>query len=235
MYRPRVTWPVPGRADLGYDAACAALVGPDPDRGMRRRRRPPSRGAPGPCQRSRSRASACSRRGVVSTAAPEFAIAYARWLDGTSRERRSQQLAIVASTFTNGAWQPARLLPPRPGVPHVDPFVAARLYSARTAAAGRTTRTSGYPYGPTGETGARRSTSKARRAGPATRCASIARDGALYFQFDATGGGDATARLAGDGYPTAAPIAGSRPPPARATPRSRRMARSGVRERPRRR
>jgi Tol biopolymer transport system component len=154
--------------------------------------------------------------GVVSTAAPEFATAFARdgqavYFDRANDDR--SKLAIVASTFANGAWQPAAPLAFSTGeFRDVDPFVAGdRLYfSSNRPRPGSPDRDFDTWYVVrTGETWSEPVHVDGAPSGPGNQvCVSIARDGTLYFQSDASGGGDIyRAARVGDGYPTAAPVA----------------------------
>ncbi len=184
--------------------------------------------------------------GVISTADPEFAITFATdgataYFDRASADRKT--LAIVASAFANGAWQPAAPVASSTAeFRDVDPFVAGdRLYfssnrprpdSAPGAPADFDTwyvvRGSGGPApGATRETsGSPRDTWSApvhvegAPSGPGNQlCVSIARDGTLYFQSDATGGGDIyRAPRVGDAYPAAAPLAAITTPASESNP-----------------
>ena len=154
--------------------------------------------------------------GVVSTAAPEFAIAFSpdgstAYFDRANEDR--SKFAIVASTFANGAWQPATPLPFSTGeFRDVDPFVAGdRLYfsSSRPRPGSEDTDFDTWYVVRTGDTWGAPVHVGGAPSGPGNQvCVSIARDGTLYFQSDATGGGDIyRAARVGDGYPTAAPVA----------------------------
>lgn len=154
--------------------------------------------------------------GVVSTEAPEFAISFTAdgstvYFDRATDDR--SKLAIVTSTFANGAWQPARPLPFSTGeFRDVDPFVAGdRLYfsSNRPRPGGPETDFDTWYVVRTGETWSEPVHVEGAPSGPGNQvCVSIARDGTLYFQSDATGAGDIyRAARVGDGYPTAAPVA----------------------------
>lgn len=154
--------------------------------------------------------------GAVSTAAPEFATSFAAdgstvYFDRANEDR--SKLAIVASRFANGAWQPATPLPFSTGeFRDVDPFVAGdQLYfsSNRPRPGSNETDFDTWYVVHTGETWSEPVHVDGAPSGHGNQvCVSIARDGTLYFQSDATGGGDIyRAARAGDGYPTAAPIA----------------------------
>lgn len=181
--------------------------------------------------------------GAVSTADPEFAITFSSdgmtaYFDRANADR--SKLAIMSSTFANGAWQPAAPLPFSTGefrdvdpfvAPFVDPFVAPfvapfgagdRLYFSSNRPRPGSTATdfdtwyvvrSGASWGePVHVDGA--------PSGPGNQvCISIARDGTLYFQSDATGGGDIyRAPRSGDAYPTAAPLEGISTPASESNP-----------------
>jgi hypothetical protein len=148
--------------------------------------------------------------GAVSTELPEFAITFApdgktAYFDRATADRSS--FAIVASSFANGAWQPARPLPFSTGeFRDVDPFAAGdRLYfsSNRPPAADFDTwyvtrRGDGWSD-PVHLDGA--------PSGAGNQVfVSIARDGTMYFQADANGGDLFRAPRTGDAYPTAAPL-----------------------------
>jgi hypothetical protein len=165
--------------------------------------------------------------GAVSTDVPEFSTSFSPdgatvYFDRANADR--SVLAIVASTFAGGAWQPAAALPFSTGeFRDVDPFVAGdRLYfSSNRPRPGATTtdfdtwyveRTSGAWSEPVRVGGA--------PSGPGNQVfVSIARDGTLYFQSDASGGGDIyRAVRTPDGYPTAAVVEGISTPASESNP-----------------
>jgi hypothetical protein len=155
--------------------------------------------------------------GAVSTADPEFSISFSpdgatAYFNRATADR--SKLAIVASSYANGAWQPAVALPFSTGeFRDVDPFVAGdRLYFSSNRPRPGSTDTdfdtwyavrSGAAWSaPVHVDGA--------PSGPGNQVfVSIARDGTLYFQGD-TPGGSRTFRAArasgGDAYPAAAPL-----------------------------
>jgi hypothetical protein len=153
--------------------------------------------------------------GAVSTAAPEFAIAFAPdgsivYFDRASDDRK--KFAIVASSFANGAWGPATPLPFSTGeFRDVDPFVAGdRLYfsSNRPRPGSSEADFDTWYVVRTGATWSEPVHLDGAPSGPGNQvCVSIAHDGTLYFQSDATGGGAIyrAARI-GDAYPTATPL-----------------------------
>lgn len=156
--------------------------------------------------------------GVISTAVPEFAIAFeadgsTAYFNRASRDRK--QLAIVASAFVHGAWQPAEPLPFSTGEFHdVDPFMAgSRLYfSSNRPRPGSTETDYDTWYAVrTGGTWGEPVHVEGAPSGPGNQvCVSIARDGTLYFQSDATGGGDIYRSYRGseEAYAAAAPLDG---------------------------
>jgi Tol biopolymer transport system component len=165
--------------------------------------------------------------GAVSTADPEFAVSFAAdgatvYFDRANADR--SKLVIMSSTFAGGAWQPAAGLPFSTGeFRDVDPFVAGdRLYfSSNRPRPGDTatdfdtwyvTRKGATWSEPVHMTGA--------ASGPGNQVfVSIARDGTLYFQSDASGGGDIyRAPRIGDAYPAAAPLAGISTPASESNP-----------------
>jgi hypothetical protein len=165
--------------------------------------------------------------GAVSTEEPEFAISFSAdggtaYFNRANAER--SKLVIVSSAFANGAWQPAAQLPFSTGAfRDVDPFAAGdgmyfssnrprpgsdatdfdTWYVARTGAAwGDPVHVAGGPSGPGNQV-----------------FVSIARDGTLYFQSDASGGGDIyRAPRSGDAYPAAAPLEGVSTPASESNP-----------------
>ena len=175
--------------------------------------------------------------GVISTADPEFAIAFAA--DGTdgllrSRERRSQQARRSCV-----------------GVRERRVAAGKRRCRSRRASFATSIRSSpatGCTSARTGPRPAARSRDRLRHlvrdapartwsepvhvdgapSGPGNELyVSIARDGTLYFQSDATGGGDIyRAPRVGDAYPAAAPLEAITTPASEATRRSRPTARS---------
>lgn len=165
--------------------------------------------------------------GAVSTAEPEFAITFAAdgtiaYFDRASADR--SKLVIVSSVFAHGSWQPATPMAFSSGeFRDVDPFVAGdRLYfsSNRPRAGGYASdfdtwyvaKAAGGWSDPVHVDGA--------PSGAGNQVfVSIARDGTLYFQSDATGGGDIyRAPLAGAGYPTAVPVAAITTPASEGNP-----------------
>lgn len=153
--------------------------------------------------------------GVVSTAEPEFSIAFApdgstAYFDRASADR--SKLVIVASRFAGGTWQPAAPLAFSTGeFRDVDPFVAGdRLYfsSNRPRPGSAATDFDTWYVVRTGATWSEPAHLDGAASGPGNQLyVSIARDGTLYFQSDATGGGDIyRAPRAGDAYPAAAPV-----------------------------
>jgi WD40-like Beta Propeller Repeat len=155
--------------------------------------------------------------GVVSTEAPEFSITFAAdgqtaYFNRASADR--SKLALVASTFASGAWQPATPLPFSTGAfRDVDPFVAGdRLYfsSNRPRPGSTATDFDTWYVTRTGATWSEPVHVDGAPSGPGNQLfVSIARDGTLYFQSDATGGGDIyRAARTGGAYIEAAPLAG---------------------------
>jgi len=165
--------------------------------------------------------------GAVSTADPEFAITFApdgmtAYFDRANADR--SKLAIVSSSFANGAWQPAVALPFSTGeFRDVDPFVAGdRLYfsSNRPRPGSAATDFDTWYVVRTGASWSEPVHVDGAPSGPGNQvCVSIARDGTLYFQSDATGGGDIyRAPRSGDTYPTAALLEGISTPASESNP-----------------
>jgi dipeptidyl aminopeptidase/acylaminoacyl peptidase len=155
--------------------------------------------------------------GAVSTADPEFAISFAAdgsvaYFDRASADR--SKLAIVASAFANGAWQAAAPLPWSTGeFRDVDPFVFGdRLYfsSNRPRPGSTATDFDTWYVVRTGATWSEPVHVDGAPSGPGNQVfISIARDGTLYFQSDASGGGDiyrASPAAGAIAYSTAAPV-----------------------------
>jgi hypothetical protein len=165
--------------------------------------------------------------GAVSTADPEFAITFApdgmtAYFDRANADR--SKFAIVSSSFANGAWQPAAAVPFSTGeFRDVDPFAAGdRLYfsSNRPRPGSAATDFDTWYVVRTGTGWSEPVHVDGAPSGPGNQvCVSIARDGTLYFQSDATGGGDIyRAPRSGDGYPTAAPLEGISTPASESNP-----------------
>jgi len=165
-------------------------------------------------------------RGAISTELPEFSISFSAdgataYFDRAAADR--SKFEIVASHFDHGAWQPAAPLPFSTGeYRDVDPFVAGdRLYfsSNRPRSDGATDFDTWYVER-RGERWSDAIHVAGAPSGPGTQVfVSIARDGMMYFQTDATGSGDIyRAPRVGDAYPTAAPIDGIDTPEAEANP-----------------
>ncbi len=165
--------------------------------------------------------------GAVSTADPEFAITFApdgmtAYFDRANADR--SKFAIVSSTFVKGAWQPAAPLPFSTGeFRDVDPFAAGdRLYfsSNRPRSGSTATDFDTWYVVRTGAGWGEPVHVEGAPSGPGNQvCVSIARDGTLYFQSDATGGGDIyRAPRSGDAYPTAAPVEGISTPASESNP-----------------
>jgi len=155
--------------------------------------------------------------GAVSTEDPEFAISFSAdgstaYFDRANAER--SKLVILSSVFANGAWQPAAALPFSTGASRdVDPFVAGdRLYfsSNRPRAGSDATDFDTWYVTRKGDAWSVPVHVDGAPSGPGNQVfVTIARDGTLYFQSDASGGGDIyRAARAGDAYPAAAPIDG---------------------------
>jgi hypothetical protein len=165
--------------------------------------------------------------GVVSTADPEFSISFAAdgmtvYFDRANAER--SKLAIVSSTFANGSWQPAAPLPFSTGeFRDVDPFAAdERLYfsSNRPRPGSAATDFDTWFVVRAGISWSEPIHLDGAASGPGNQVfVSIARDGTLYFQSDATGGGDIyRAPRVGDAYPGAAPVASITTPAGESNP-----------------
>jgi hypothetical protein len=150
--------------------------------------------------------------GAVSTELPEFSITFAAdgataYFDRATADR--SKFTIMSSSFVHGAWQPAVATPFSTGeFRDVDPFVAGdRLYfsSNRPHPSGSATDFDTW-YVVRARTGWSEATHlDGAASGPANELyISIATDGTMYFQSNATGGGDIyrAARVDG-GYPTA--------------------------------
>jgi Tol biopolymer transport system component len=171
---------------------------------------PPPYAAPGPLTTPR-----LFGTGAISTADPEFAIAFASdgataYFDRATPDR--SKFSIVASSFAHGVWQPAQPLPFSTGeFRDADPFVAGdRLYfsSNRPHPGTAATDFDTWYVDRHGSTWGEPVHLEGAASGPANElCVSIAGDGTLYFQSDASGGGDIyrAPRVAG-GYPSAAPV-----------------------------
>ena len=161
--------------------------------------------------------------GAVSTADPEFAISFApdgttAYFDRANADR--SKFAIIASVFANGAWQPATPLPFSTGeFRDVDPFAAGdRVYfsSNRPRPGSPDTDFDTWYVVRRGASWSEPVHVDGAPSGPGNQVfVTIARDGMLYFQSDASGGGDvyraAPAVAASDGaigYPAAAPLDG---------------------------
>ncbi|HSR99301.1 MAG TPA: hypothetical protein VLM79_19755 [Kofleriaceae bacterium] len=155
--------------------------------------------------------------GAVSTADPEFATSFAAdgatvYFDRANADR--SKLIIMSSTYAGGTWQPAASLPFSTGeFRDVDPFVVGdRLYfsSNRPRPGEASTDFDTWVVTRSGASWSAPAHVDGAPSGPGNQVfVSIARDGTLYFQTDASGGGDLyRAPRAGDGYPAAAPIDG---------------------------
>ena len=155
--------------------------------------------------------------GAVSTADPEFATSFAAdgatvYFDRANADR--SKLIMMSSTYAGGAWQPAAPLPfSTAEFRDVDPFVVGdRLYfsSNRPRPGEAPTDFDTWVVTRSGASWSAPAHVDGAPSGPGNQVfVSIARDGTLYFQSDASGGGDLyRAPRAGDGYPAAAPIEG---------------------------
>ena len=134
--------------------------------------------------------------GAISTELPEFSITFApdgatAYFDRAAADR--SKFSIMSSSFVAGAWQPAQPVSFSTGeFRDADPFIAGdRLYfSSNRPHGGATdfdtwyvTRQQASWSEPVHLDGA--------ASGPGNELyVSIARDGTMYFQSDATGGGD---------------------------------------------
>lgn len=165
--------------------------------------------------------------GAVSTADPEFATSFAAdgatvYFDRANADR--SKLVIVSSTYAGGAWQPAAALPFSTGeFRDVDPFVAGdRLYfsSNRPRPGEASTDFDTWYVTRTGATWSEPVHVEGAPSGPGNQVfVTIARDGTLYFQSDASGGGDIyRAARTGDAYPSAAPLDGITTPGSESNP-----------------
>jgi len=136
--------------------------------------------------------------GAVSTELPEFSIAFSAdgataYFDRAPADR--SKFEIVASHFTDGAWQPAQSLTFSTGeFRDVDPFVAGdRLYFSSNRPHPGTGETDFDTWYVTrhGGTWSEPAHVDGAASGPGNQIyVSIAHDGTLFFQSDATGGGD---------------------------------------------
>jgi WD40-like Beta Propeller Repeat len=165
--------------------------------------------------------------GAISTAEPEFAITFTAdgttaYFDRANADR--SKLVIVSSTFANGAWQPAEPVAFSTGeFRDVDPFIVGdRLYfsSNRPRPGSATTDFDSWYVVRGGATWSEPVHLDGAPSGPGNQVfLSLARDGTLYFQSDATGGGDLyRAPRAGDAYPAAAPLDGISTPASESNP-----------------
>jgi len=117
-------------------------------------------------------------------------------------------------TFEGGAWQPPCRCRSRPAssVTSIRFFIGDRLYfsSNRPRPGSPTTDFDTWYVTRTGATWSEPVHVDGAPSGPGNQLfVSIARDGTLYFQSDATGGGDIyRAERVGDAYPVAAPLEG---------------------------
>jgi hypothetical protein len=153
--------------------------------------------------------------GAVSTADPEFSISFApdgatAYFNRATADR--SKLAIVASSYAGGAWQPAAALPFSTGeFRDVDPFVAGdRLYFSSNRprpGSADTDFDTWYAVG-SGTTWSAPVHVDGAPSGPGNQLfVSIAGDGTLYFQGDTPGGSRifrAARAPGGDAYPAAA-------------------------------
>jgi hypothetical protein len=169
------------------------------------------------CERSTASTLSVVRAGRGVDGNPEFAISFAAdgnvaYFDRANADR--SKLMIVASAFANGAWQPAAALPWSTGeFRDVDPFVFGdRVYfsSNRPRPGSTATDFDTWYVVRTGATWGEPVHVDGAPSGPGNQVfVSIARDGTLYFQSDASGGGDIYRASRGAGaipYPAAAPI-----------------------------
>jgi dipeptidyl aminopeptidase/acylaminoacyl peptidase len=165
--------------------------------------------------------------GAVSTADPEFATSFAAdganvYFDRANADR--SKLVIMSSTYAGGVWQPAARLPFSTGeFRDVDPFVAGeRLYfSSNRPRPGETaTDFDTWYVTRTGSTWSEPVHVDGAPSGPGNQVfVTVARDGTLYFQSDASGGGDIyRAPRAGDAYPAAAALDGICTPASESNP-----------------
>jgi len=167
--------------------------------------------------------------GAVSTADPEFATSFSAdgatvYFDRANADR--SKLIILSSTYDGGAWQPAAPLPFSTGeFRDVDPFVVGdRLYfsSNRPRPGEASTDFDTWVVTRSGASWSAPEHVEGAPSGPGNQVfVSIARDGTLYFQTDASGGGDLyRAPRTGDGYPvaSAAPIDGICTPASESNP-----------------
>jgi WD40-like Beta Propeller Repeat len=165
--------------------------------------------------------------GAVSTEEPEFAISFSAdggtaYFNRANAER--SKLVIVSSAFANGAWQPAVPLPFSTGAfRDVDPFAAGDgMYfsSNRPRPGSDATDFDTWYVARTGATWGEPAHVAGGPSGPGNQVfVSIARDGTLYFQSDASGGGDIyRAPRSGDAYPAAAPLEGVSTPASESNP-----------------
>ena len=137
-------------------------------------------------------------RGAISTEAPEFAIAFSpdgriAYFDRANADR--SKFAIVASRFTDGAWQEAEPVPFSTGEHRdADPFVTAdgsRLYfSSNRPVEGRTDWNTWYV-----ELGGAGWGSPILATGPVSAAenevfVSVSRDGTIYYSSNKSGEGD---------------------------------------------
>jgi hypothetical protein len=165
--------------------------------------------------------------GAVSTEEPEFAISFSAdggtaYFNRANAER--SKLVIMSSAFAGGAWQPAAPLPFSTGAfRDVDPFAAGDgLYfsSNRPRAGSDATDFDTWYVARTGATWGEPVHVDGAPSGPGNQVfVSIARDHTLYFQSDASGGGDIyRAPRNGDSYPAAAPLEGVSTPASESNP-----------------
>jgi dipeptidyl aminopeptidase/acylaminoacyl peptidase len=158
--------------------------------------------------------------GAISTADPEFAISFSAdgrtaYFDRANADR--SKLAILSSSFTAGAWQPASPVSFSTGeFRDVDPFVFGdRLYfsSTRPRPGSPDTDFDTWYVERRGAAWSDPIHFDGAPSGPGTQVfVTVARDGTLYFQSDATGGGDlyrsspVTTASGTASYPSASPI-----------------------------
>ena len=149
---------------------------------------------------------------VISTELPEFSITFApdgatAYFDRAAADR--SKFSILSSSFVNGAWQPALPLPFSTGeFRDADPFVSGdRLYFSSNPPHPGTDFDTWYVTRQR-DTWSEPVHLDGAPSGPGNQMyVSIARDATMYFQSDATGGGDIYRAVAVDGaYPVASPL-----------------------------
>jgi hypothetical protein len=151
--------------------------------------------------------------GAISTELPEFSITFApdgatAYFDRAAPDR--SKFSIMSSSFVNGAWQPAQPVPFSTGeFRDADPFVADdRLYFSSNRPHGSATDFDTWYVTRQHDTWSEPVHLDGAPSGPGNELyISIAHDGTMYFQSDATGGGDVyRAPRVNGAYPAASPI-----------------------------